>query len=62
MNTLKTQIIQAIDHNSTAKVSELAGEFVHAAPQEKEAILAGIDFEKWLAETSQECLEDPAKR
>lgn len=58
MNTLKTQIIQAIDHNSTAKVSELAGEFVHAASQEKEAILAGIDFERWLGETSRQCLEN----
>ena len=57
MNTLKTRIFQAINRNSTAKVSELAGEFVHAAPQEKEAILAGIDFERWLGETSRMCLE-----
>ncbi len=57
MTELKNQIVRAVAHNANKKAAELTGEFVRAAPQEKEAILAGIDFEKWLAETSQECLD-----
>jgi hypothetical protein len=61
MTGLKDQMLRAVAHNSANKVAELAGEFVHAAPQEKEAIQAGIDFERWLAETCQEYLEEPVK-
>jgi len=61
MNELKNQMLRAIANNAATKVSTLTGEFVHAAPQEKEAILAGIDFERWLAETCEECLSNPEK-
>ena len=59
MTELKNQMLQVIRHNADKKVAELAGEFVRVVPQEKEAILAGIDFERWLAETCQECLGKP---
>jgi len=57
MTELKEQMLRVIVHNSANKVAELSDEFVHASPQEKEAILAGIDFERWLAEVCQESLE-----
>jgi hypothetical protein len=57
MIELKDQMLRAVGRNANKKVGELAGKFVHAAPQEKEAILAGIDFERWLADTCQESLE-----
>lgn len=62
MTGLKDQMLGAIARNSADKISALAGEFVHAPAEEKEAIAAGIDFERWLAETCNECLEEPAKR
>lgn len=33
------------------QVRHLAGEFVRAASEEKEQILAEMEYEKWLAET-----------
>jgi hypothetical protein len=56
MLKLKDQMVQIIGQNAVDKTTELAGRFVHAPAKEKEAILAGIDFERWLAETCQECL------
>ena len=57
MTGLKDQMLGAIARNSADKIFALAGEFVHAPAEEKEAIAAGIDFERWLAEVSQECLQ-----
>lgn len=61
MIELKDQMVRAVANSAATKASTLSGEFVHAPPEEKEAILAGIDFERWLAETCQECLEEPEK-
>ena len=47
----------AVARNAADKIANLAGEFVHAAPEEKEAIAAGIDFERWLAETCRDSLD-----
>ncbi len=57
MIKLKDKMIRLIQHNAARKVAALADQFVPAAPEEKEAIQAGIDFERWLAEVSQECLQ-----
>ena len=61
MTGLKDHMLEAIVYNSNALMADLADEFVHAAPQEKEAIASGIDFERWLKETCQECLVKPEK-
>jgi len=61
MTELKNQMLRAIGHNANKKVGELTSEFVSAAPQEKEEILAGIDFERWLGETCAECLKKSEK-
>ena len=61
MTGLKDQMLEAIIHNSTARMADLADEFIHAPAEEKEAIAAGIDFERWLAETCRECLARPEK-
>ncbi len=56
MGELKDQIIRLIEQNAAKKVSDLAGQFVRAKPEEKEAIMAGIEVERYLAESCQECL------
>jgi len=56
MTKLKDEMLWLIRHNATQELAVLADQFVRAKPEEKEAIQAGIDFERWLAETSLECL------
>lgn len=56
MTGLKDHMLEVIVHNSTAQIADLANEFVHAPVEEKEAIQAGIDFERWLATICQQCL------
>jgi len=55
MSKLKNQIIQLIRQKARRKVAALAGEYVRAKSEEREAIQAGIEIERWLAETCQEC-------
>ena len=57
MNKLKNQILQLIRQKARRKVAALASEYVRARPEEREAIQAGIEIERWLAETCHECLE-----
>ena len=60
MATIKDQILRVIQNNAAQKVAALAGQYVRSKPQEKEAILAGLDFERWLKECCRECLEQRA--
>ncbi|MBL7184984.1 MAG: hypothetical protein ISS70_01550 [Phycisphaerae bacterium] len=56
MGELKDRIIRLIEQNAARKASDLSGEYVQAKSEEKEAIQAGIDTERWLAESCRECL------
>ena len=54
---VKDVILRRIEERSRREAARLAGEFVRAASEEKEAILAGLEFEKWLAEACEDALE-----
>ena len=56
MNQLKRCILRIIGQKAAARAAALSEEYIRARPEEKEAIVAGIDFERWLSEVSQECL------
>jgi hypothetical protein len=56
MGELKDRIIRLIEQNAAKKVSDLAGEYVRAESGQKEAIIAAIEVERYLAESCQECL------
>ena len=56
MGELKEQIIRLIEQNAAKQVAELAHDFVRAKSGQKEAIVAGIEFERWLSESCRECL------
>jgi len=58
MSKLKDQIIRLIEKNAAGKVATLAGQYVRAKPEEREAIQAGIEIERWLAETARQCLRE----
>ncbi len=57
MATIKDQILCVIRNNAARRAAALAGQFVRAKPQDKEAILAGLDFERWLEQCCQEYLD-----
>ena len=55
MATVKDQIIRIIQINAGKKAAYFAGQYVRSKPEEKEAILAGLDFERWLEQACQDC-------
>ena len=57
MSELRDQMIRLIQYKAEQDAAELAGEFARAASEEREDILAALEFEKWLAETCAVCLE-----
>jgi len=56
MAMTKDQILRVIQNNAAQKAAAFAGQFVRSKPQDKEAILAGLDFERWLEQCCRECL------
>lgn len=56
MVTRKDVLLRAIRAKAEREARYLAGEFVRSASEEKEAILAALEFEKWLAEGCDLCL------
>jgi hypothetical protein len=57
MTMLKDEMLWLIHQDSVRRVAAMANQYPHALPEEREAILAGLEFERWLAETCQECLD-----
>ena len=56
---VKDVILKRIQRQAEAQARILAGEFARAASQDKEAILAELEFEKWLAEACTDALPEP---
>ena len=59
MVTDKDMLVELIRAKAEQEARQLAGEFVRSASEEKEAILAALEFEKWLAESCDLCLTGP---
>ena len=55
---VKDQILRGIRDRARAEAAYLAGEFVRAASEEKEAILASLEIETWLAESCEEAIRE----
>ena len=56
MEAFKDVILRLINSGDCREAARLAGEFVRAASEEKEAILAEMELEQWVAENCCECL------
>jgi len=53
-------LLRAIEREADREARQLAGELLRAPAEEKEAIMAGLEFEAWLARSCDECLRfDP---
>ena len=50
MDNTKDFLLQVIRRRSERELASLAGEFARAASEGREAILAAMEFERWLAE------------
>ena len=57
MGELKDQIIRLIEQYAAKKVVQLSGEYIRAKTGQKEVIIAGIEVERYLAQSCQECLD-----
>lgn len=55
MDTIEDVLLAAVERRAEREARHLAGEFARAASEEKEAILAGLEFERWLAEACRDC-------
>jgi hypothetical protein len=55
MSEVKDMLLEAVRRRAEREAARLAGEFVRAAAEDKEAILAALEFERWLAETCWFC-------
>jgi len=56
MTDPKDKIIRTIHRAATARLGKLAGPLIRAPAAEKEAILAEMEFERWLQQCCRECL------
>ena len=51
---VKDLILERIRARALEEAEQLAGEFARAASEEREAIHAGFEFERWLAEACED--------
>jgi len=50
MTENKDRIIQDIEQKARRRVADLSKEFARAKSEDKETILADMEFERWLAD------------
>ena len=56
MTKLKDQMVRLIQQDAAEKMGAYATDLIRAAPEEKEQILAGLEFERWLEQACRESL------
>ena len=56
MREFKERMVGLAEDNARQNVAELTGCYISAKPEEKELLLAGIEFERWLVESCRVCL------
>ena len=48
--------MKQIAQRAAARAAALSREYMKANPQDREAVVAGINFERWLSQTCEFCL------
>ena len=61
MDCTKEQNIRMIEHRARNEMACLAGQLTRAKSAAKEPILAGMEFARWLADTSHACRRPPER-
>ena len=57
MTQEKRRLLQEIEQKARQRMAQLANSYLHVPPEQREEIQAGIEIERWLAETCREGLE-----
>jgi hypothetical protein len=57
MNTFKERILRVLQQRSDNRAAMLSRQYLTAEPHEREAIIAGIEFEKWLSKVCDDCMD-----
>lgn len=57
MTEQKKRILRLIEQKARQRMAQLANSYLHVSPGQREEIQAGIEIERWLAETCREGLE-----
>ena len=55
MRMTKDLILQIVEVKARQKLAQLACEIVRAESHDREMILAGLEFERWLADSCRDC-------
>ncbi len=50
----KKRMLRRIEHNARQRMANRASSYLRAEPEKREGIQAGIEIERWLAETCRE--------
>lgn len=58
MENPKDELIKQIEQKTGKKAEELFRQFVNGEYEDQDEILAGIEFENWLAAACQDCLKE----
>ena len=59
MSWMKDIMLEAVRRRSEQEAARLAGEFERAAAEDREAVLAALEFEEWLAQACRDCQAPP---
>jgi len=57
MSEKKKRILREIEQKARRRMARLANSYLHVPPEQREEIQAGIEIERWLAETCREGLQ-----
>ena len=55
MRMTKDLLLRVVEVKARRRVAQLAYEFVRARSGNRESILAAMEFERWLADSCQDC-------
>lgn len=58
METIADRMLRLIEQDAREKAGKLSRQILPARPQDKEEIIAGIEIERWLADSCGEILPD----
>jgi len=56
MRKFKERLLRVLRQRSDDRAAQLSRQYLRAKPEEREAIMAGIEVEKWLSEICDICL------
>ena len=56
MRSVKDMLLASVEIKTRRRTAQLAYRLIQARPQDKELVLAELQFQQWLAESCRHCL------